>query len=58
MNHGGATASAPAPLPLSGGAPNSAAALAHQLTLQRAGLQGLYGSPPLDTQREPAAAQS
>ena len=58
LNHGGATASAPAPLPLSGGAPNSAAALAHQLTLQRAGLQGLYGSPPLDTQREPAAAQS
>ena len=58
LNHGGATASATAPLPLSGGAPNSAAALAHQLTLQRAGLQGLYGSPPLDTQREPAAAQS
>ena len=66
LNNGGATASAS--LPLSGGAPNSAAALAHQLALQRTellapagarlGLQGLYGSRSLDAQREPATAQS
>ena len=66
LNNGGATASAS--LPLSGGAPNSAAALTHQLALQRGellapagarlGLQGLYGSRSLDAQREPAAAQS
>jgi hypothetical protein len=66
LNNGGATASAS--LPLSGGAPNSAAALAHQLALQRSellapagprlGLQALYGSHSLDAQREPAAAQS
>ena len=65
LSNSGATASS---LPLSGGAPNSAAALAHQLALQRAellapagarlGLQGLYGSRSLDAQREPAAAQS
>ena len=66
LNNGGATASAS--LPLSGGPPNSASALAHQLALQRAellapagaqlGLHGLYGSRSLDAQREPAAAQS